>query len=324
MQLTATRNRSILLQAGAVVLLVALVAPCDALAKRSKRHKKKAKKPAAEAPARPPAEEPAKKTDAPLAAGDSKYTEAAMAQLNIARLFYKENKFKQAAVAFHQAYALQKRVEFLFNAARSEQRAMQLDLAAKHFRECLAVKDAPEAVLHRAKVHLGEIEGMQAALRKARESGQKAAETKKPAETKDPAKTAVTTKPVEPVKAPAGPPVGAWKTTAGWSSVAAGALLLGVGGYLAASYSSRQQDLDAKIGDRDANDKVKGIDFKTYTAEQNSLNTTAALGTTSLVFGVAAAGAGAWMLLTAPSEPAQPNITLAPTGARSMVLSLTF
>lgn len=312
----------------AVVLVCGSLVPDDAVAARRSKRARKHKKD--KSPARPATETPADdkqaaaKSNETLHTSDSQYGEAAMAQLKIARLFYKERKFKQAAVAFHQAYSLQERVEFLFNAARSEQRAMQLELAEKHFKACLTAKDAPEAVVRRAKVHIGEIGEMRAALQKARESGKKSL---KPIATiaADPPpkidKPAPKRAPIEPVA----PPAGTWKSTAGWGTVAAGTVLLGLGGYLAASYSSGQADLDARLNDRDSNNKVKAIDFRTYDSEQQALNGTAALGTSALVVGAVAAGAGAWMLLTAPKGGgAAKKATLVPMGTRGLAFVVSF
>ena len=83
-----------------------------------------------------------------------------------------------------------------------------------------------------------------------------------------------------------------------------GAVLSGVAGWLLASWSSDQDAMDEKMADKNKAGHVVGIDEQTYKTEQNDLNSRVNLGVATTAIGVAALGAGAWMLLTAPDDVA--------------------
>ncbi|GEM_PF-1021792 len=332
-----SRMLTALLALGAFATTSTIALP-SAVAKRHKKRKKhrkkkasrgattvaKDKKDAAKRGGTTAASGEGSKKDDTIAVDQSGYQEAAKQALSIATFHYKKGNFKEAAPMFHQAYKLQPRVEFLFNAARCEQRSMQLDAAEKHFQQCLEHKDAPPQVIRRATVHLGEIRSMKAALNKANAKAEKA-RAEADAAKKAAANIAAGKTASGRVKA-ARKPLNPWKEPAGYGAVGLGVVMLGVGGYLAATYASGQADLDAKTEQRDDAKLVVGIDWQSYETEQNDLNGTAAMRTTLLLAGTAAAAAGVWMLLTADEleDPAAPKVSLVPTSGRSVALTLQF
>lgn len=297
MQLSGTSRRIGGLLLACVLAQMAWVAPAAA--------KGKARKPA-----------PVKAAPASPSEDDQGESEAARQALGLARFHYKKEEYAKAAALFMQAYSIQQNVFFLFNAARAEQRAMNLDAAEKHFKACLDTAGAPDKVLSRSRLHLAEIESVRAALAKARaeeerKNAAKLAQAQKAAQT---AAAALKQKNEEPVDA--------WKTPAGWAAVGVGGALLGVGGWLALSYAADQEALNEKTHITNDDGKVIGIDFETYDGEQARLNDRAFWRSTLLVTGAAVAGAGAWMLLTAPEQ--RSSLRLVPAGGRSLALVWDF
>lgn len=292
----------------AMVALAALLASTHALAAKG------AQKPRAPAPASgvKPASAAAPARAAVKAGGgkgmvgtkkqDAEYGDAARHALKIARFHYKKGNFVQCAQMFHQAYGLQPRVEFLFNAARCEQRAMKLDLAEKHFEACLKVVNAPQAVSRRARLHLGEIKSTRIAIAKARNEGMASAR-------------------VATRKQPRAPH-DAWKRPTGWASVGVGALLLGAGAWLAVSYASGQSALDEKTGQTNAAGQITGVTWAAYETEQTRLNGQAAARSGLIAGGAVVAGAGIWMLLTANKTPQR--AALVPMGSRQVGILVRF
>ena len=101
--------------------------------------------------------------------------QAALATLATANFYYKNSQFKKAAARYHEAYSIDPRPEFLFNAARSEQRAVMLVEAEAHFTKCLALDGISPAIADRARLHLAEVRAVKVAIAAARERERAAA-----------------------------------------------------------------------------------------------------------------------------------------------------
>ncbi len=113
----------------------------------------------------------------PVQAADDSRRKAALSLLEVAKFYYQSGKFLKAAKGFHEAYAIDPRPEFLFNAARAEHLGMDLQAARTHYKQCLALK-APNAKLNqRARLYLGQVEATLAMVEKARRTA-----PRKPAE----------------------------------------------------------------------------------------------------------------------------------------------
>ena len=246
---------------------------------------------------------------------------------------YKAGDFKKAAELYHTAYKIDPQPAFLFNAARSEQRLVMLDVAEKHFKQLLALKDLDERTRTRTKMHLQEIaavrKAMAVAQAKAAALAAKAAAnpaSKPPAKpaNKPVAKPAAATAPkpaaaaIPAVTATAGD--GAWKAPAGWASLGTGVVLTGLGGWLLISYLGDQATLDEQREKLGPDGKVVGISHEKYEQDQQALWTRRGLGYGAAGVGLAAVGVGAWMLLTAPADA---TVTLAPAG-RGVTLAWRF
>ena len=91
------------------------------------------------------------------AAAEGPAAEAAMGALKLARHHYGKGEYKRASALFHQAFELNPLADFLYNAARAEQRAFELDLAERDFKRLLELPDASAEVQRRSKLHLTEI-----------------------------------------------------------------------------------------------------------------------------------------------------------------------
>lgn len=195
---------------------------------------------------------------------------------------------------------------------------MMLDQAEAHFRQCLQQKNLDATVLKRVKMHLQEVLAVKKAIAAARG---KTAPPGKPEgnSPKPPVVAAAKTNPPAPT-AVKHQTSGGWKVPAGWGATGAGALLLGSGAWMLASWSSDQASLDEKMDDRDDANKVKGIARDAYVEEQESLNSRLNLAAALTSVGVVGLGAGVWMLLTAPDTasaailPTRGGLTVCLTG----------
>ncbi len=268
--------------------------------------------------------------------------ETALSAHKLATHMYKTGDFKEAAKLYHTAYRLDPQPAFLFNAARSEQRLMMLEVAEAHFKELIALPNLDAATRSRATLHLDEVKAVRAALARAKTATRPvvdgaAGAPPPPESTKAPATHAAenpsgagapsatakdvaaaasaTTKDVAAAPSAAAATVAAppsdWQGTAGWAALGSGAVLAGVGVWLLVSYSSDQAALDKR---RTAvNDQGKSVDisYEQYEQEQQALWTQSGLGIGASAVGLAAAGAGAWMLWSAPQPAA---VAIVPMG----------
>ncbi len=89
---------------------------------------------------------------------------AGKAAMDLARFHYGNRDYAQAARLFHQAYGLDPVPESLFNAARAEQRAFELDDAERDFRAFLALDAISDESRKRAQVHVTEVQETRARL----------------------------------------------------------------------------------------------------------------------------------------------------------------
>jgi tetratricopeptide (TPR) repeat protein len=269
--------------------------------------------------------------------------EAAMQALGLAKYYYKSGRFKEAAKLFLEAYAIDPKIEFLFNAARAEQRAVLLKQAKAHFLTCIASKNAPKKVVERAHISIKEIENIEAALASARgEGGQLANALTTPATSasKDelvgvtdikertglsdatgPAKAASTrVAPSGGVQASVAPQA-TWKTTAGWGALGSGAVLGLVGLWLYADGDDIDQLIDDKTFHNNneplgKDGKVQHISYEEYDQEKRRAEVRVNSGITAMAVGAAAIGLGGWWLLTAPT---QVSLAATPGGGRVAV-----
>jgi len=300
----------------------------------------------AAASATPPTEPPPKETD-------KKAQEAAMQILGAAKFYYTKGDFAEAAKLFHQAYRTHPRPEFLYNAARAEQRAADFENAKKHYTEVMRLKACPAKVAERSRLALKEIAGVEALIRKSKAkpekvksgsttelegvdkvptaSGRARAETKaakeeaarQTAATSAPKSVVVASKPAKSGPAAGSTPAvtegqvtaapDAWKNTAALPTIGAGVVIAGVGGWLLSSWLSGQSELDALYEDK-KDGKVVGIDYETYESRQTALNTDGRIAAGVTALGVVALGAGSWMLATAPKKADKAAWSITPTG----------
>jgi tetratricopeptide (TPR) repeat protein len=232
--------------------------------------------------------------------------EQGLAAFQLGVSLYRKNDFAKAAGIFHTAFGLDAKPVYLFNAARSEHKGGDLDKALSDYDRCAGLQGADARIVAKAKEFATGIRDdrkkkIEAAAQARREQALLA--QKKAADE------------------------AAWRSPAGWGSIGAGALLLGVGGWLLASASSDQSDLDAKTKemgkDPDTDElKIVGIVADDYNAEFDSIQSSRALGITAGLAGLAAAGVGTWLLISAPSAPA---VSISPAlGGRGVRFSLRF
>ena len=249
---------------------------------------------------------------------------------------FKAGEYARAAPAFHIAYSRDSKPVLLFNAALSEQRSNQLELAQRDYKRVLARTDLHPKIAERARAGLAAVE---AALAAAAGTGASTPPRPKPVVVVP----APTTKPApeQPVAGAARPPGasakpgaagpdpviaesapgGGWHKPVGWAAVGVGGVLVGVGGWLLASWSADEAEFNEGLTRKDGDGgKVSNISREAYQARWNELGAqrNGALATT--LTGVAAAGAGAWLLWSAPEDKA---VTVLPVG-RGFALRLAF
>lgn len=245
----------------------------------------------------------------PTSAADESAQGAAMSALKLARFHYDKGDFDKAAALFLEAYRIDPKPEFIFNAGRAEQRAMRLDDAERHFRQCLAHDNLEATVDRRVRIHLQEVLTVKKALASAQARG---------AAVEAPEPTTPTSAAAPPPAPPGLPPQGLrrpapqrWKMPAGVTLSVVGLATAGLGGWMLNSWSGEQDDLDRRVAQVDSANKVVGIAHDAYAKEQRDLNGRLNLGVGLVSAGAVAFGAGMWMLWTAPGAT---STALLPTG----------
>ena len=209
----------------------------------------------------------------------------AMQALGLAKHYYSKGNFEKAAELFMEAYQLDARVEFMFNAARAYQRAIKLDKAKVLFNRCVKTKDAPAVVVEKAKIYLREIDNMEKALSKAKHDGEKKASD-----------AYVVNKPTPPpVKKVKKQPRQKWKGTLGTPSLALGAIGGTAGLYLLlnAYELSGAADKDAEAGK---------IDYGEYDRQKTKAEKYNMIGWGATTLGALTAGFGIWCVVTQPDD----------------------
>lgn len=255
---------------------------------------------------------------------------AAMGALALAKHHYQNKKYKDAAKLFHQAYGLNPLPGFLFNAARAEQRAFQLDLAEAHYKQVLKLKELDEKTRGRAKFHLGEVseirkrladERQKAAIEVERQRKASSARRQREAVEKERANAAAA--------ASAKQSSGSWRAPAGLATFGVGAVLAGVGGYLSYEAANRATDLQGRLDQRDGSGLIVALSHAEYSAEKAEIDSQSGTSVALIGGGAAAVGVGAWLWLTRSKSPSQAaqvqaaQVQVLP-GVRSLALSLRF
>ncbi len=214
-------------------------------------------------------------------------SKVAIQAIGLAKHYYAQGRFEKAAELFMEAHKLDSRVEFMFNAARAYQRAIQLSKAKDLFNRCVKTKGASPVVIQKASIYLREIQNMERALSKAKNEGKKRVVVVKPKP--KPKKKVVIKK-------------STWKQTSGAISLAGAALAGVAGGWLLITSYELSKNADDKAADLD-------IGFDEYQQDKDKAEMYNILGWS--LSGVAIAGAvfGFWGLSSDNSK-----VSLAPTG----------
>jgi tetratricopeptide (TPR) repeat protein len=214
-------------------------------------------------------------------------SKVAIQAIGLAKHYYAQGRFEKAAELFMEAHKLDSRVEFMFNAARAYQRAIELSKAKDLFNRCIKTKGASAVVIQKASIYLREIQNMERALSKAKNEGKKRVVVVKPKP--KPKKRVVVKK-------------STWKQTSGAISLAGAALAGIAGGWLLITSYELSKNADNKAADLD-------IGFDEYQQDKDKAEMYNVLGWS--LSGVAIAGAvfGFWGLSSDNSK-----VSLAPTG----------
>ena len=214
-------------------------------------------------------------------------SKVAIQAIGLAKHYYAQGRFEKAAELFMEAHKLDSRVEFMFNAARAYQRAIELSKAKDLFNRCIKTKGASAVVIQKASIYLREIQNMERALSKAKNEGKKRVVVVKPKP--KPKKKVVVKK-------------STWKQTSGAISLAGAALAGVAGGWLLITSYELSKNADDKAADLD-------IGFDEYEDNKNKAERYNLLGWS--LSGVAIDGAvfGFWGLSSDNS-----TVSLAPTG----------
>ncbi len=233
-----------------------------------------------------------------------------------------------AADLYRRAYRIDpSKPEYLFGAARAEQKAGRPAEALLAYQTVLALMPSTEPLAKKAQTAIDEIRAADAAKpAQAVPPVPPPSPVEKPALPAEPAKPIEQPKPVEPPQlAPPSPPVeplptvavkpiavatqpaeapADWKKPTGWALVATGGVALVGGAILGALAASGRSSLDAnKLPDGVHYDPSK-ITHDGIVSQQTAINSKATGAIVCGAVGVVAAGVGAWALLTAPSKVA--------------------
>ena len=221
----------------------------------------------------------------------AEHSATAMQALGLAKHHYSKGNFKKAAELFIEAYELDPRVEFMFNAARAYQRAILLNRAKALFNRCLKTRHAPPVVIKKAKIYLQEIENMEKALHQAKHDGEKeASDAYVTTKTKVASRNKIKKEPKQQ-----------WKSSVGRTSLGLGTVGVTAGGWLLlnAYELSGAADKDAEAGK---------IDFNEYNRQKTKAEKLNMIGWGAVGLGTLWAGVGIWCLATQPDK-----VTIAPT-----------
>ena len=214
-------------------------------------------------------------------------SKVAIQAIGLAKHYYAQGRFEKAAELFMEAHKLDSRVEFMFNAARAYQRAIELSKAKDLFNRCIKTKGASAVVIQKASIYLREIQNMERALSKAKNEGKKRVVVVKPKP--KPKKKVVVKK-------------STWKQTSGAISLAGAALAGIAGGWLLITSYELSKNADNKAADLD-------IGFDEYQQDKDKAEMYNVLGWSLSCVAIAGAVFGFWGLSSDNSK-----VSLAPTG----------
>jgi len=228
---------------------------------------------------------PAKADSGDAAAADR----AAMGALAMAKHLYKQGKYKKAAAFFRQAYDVKPIPEFLFNAARAEQRGYLLREAERDFLVLLARPNLDATMRRRAKIHLKEVrEALAHTTRlKAEAADARAQASRARANAKQATMDARMRKNAEKS--------GQWTNRLKWPVLGIGVAALGFGTWSLLNAAASQSDLDTHI-DPDTGKFRPTITVAEARSQQSSINGGYFTGWVSAGLGAALLGVGTWLL----------------------------
>ena len=103
-------------------------------------------------------------------AKDAPLKPAAKAALNLARHYYQSKDFGLAAKRFLEAFAIDPRPAFIYNAARAQHQAMELEAAERSYVIYLGVERPDSPGIARAEQHLREVRLVKSQLARPRTS----------------------------------------------------------------------------------------------------------------------------------------------------------
>ncbi len=214
---------------------------------------------------------------------------------------YLAGDFARAALLYAQAFRTWPgELLYLYNAARAEQRAGQLEAAERDYAQFVDEAPPDHVELDKARLHLAEVR----AARKAAAA--------RPADPPTPAPRPLAHSPgaaPKPLAAPA--PAGSARTTGGVVLLVGGAALAIGGGVLLAGAAGDQATLDGKLAQTKGG-VIVGVDHATATAEQSAINGRLYTGWAVVAGGAVAGVIGGVLLATAPR--AQVAVAPWPTG----------
>lgn len=221
---------------------------------------------------------------------------------------YQAGDYKKAAGLYHRLYMMAPdRPVSLYNAARIEEKMEEYELAARHYGEFLtaAKPDHPKYALGKAR-----FDAVNARLEANRAKAEMARlkEQAQRREVEDRA-TAPLPQPVDPAAPQAQvretAQGGSWKRPAGWAVTIVGGLALAGGGALLYVGSADKATLDDELAaaDKQYGDPYHDVTVQEARTRQDDIDATNTLGVIAAVSGAVFAGAGIWMLATAPERP---------------------
>jgi tetratricopeptide (TPR) repeat protein len=260
--------------------------------------------------------------------GNDAQQKRAMAALEIAKQYYGEKDFKEAARLFHKAFSLDPKPAFLYNAARSEQRGFMLKEAQRDFQRILDLKDIDPETRKRSMVHLEEVRELGAHMKEETSSPSKGSEAaaKPPLGAAKPEPTS--TKPQDPATAAqtavANTPTGQSSILA-WSTVGLGGVSLAIGTVMALGGYSAANEISDELFDIDAgkSPKISPAAWDKRIAEKSDHESKMTTGTVLAGVGVIAAGVGTYLLIKAPAAPSV-TLNVGDLGPPQVVLSWRF
>ena len=219
---------------------------------------------------------------------------------------YGAGRFGKAAELFQTCVALDAgNMQCRFNLARSHQRDFALDKAEAAFVQYLKLEGGDPQATKRAQTHLDEVRATRLQLEQAR-----TAQAAVAAQAAASLPAAVTGSESTPR---------GWQRPVGWATIGTGGAALAVAVVLLVGASGDQQELDALTAETDKQGLIGGLSYDEYKGRQEAINSRMLTGDVLAVTGVVLAGAGGWLLWTAPARTA----ALVPTG-RGLAVAVRF